>query len=115
MNFESTKIKTIMMEYFYGKQTTQTQNPQITSNTGKVKCMQYRKANMQDLGLAHSYQSQQKMFFRCDYIKNDLGIIWNQMNIQNKDVLIGNIYVAPGDENQLKILEKELERRRGKT
>ena len=55
------------------------------------------------------------MFFRCDYIKNDLGIIWNQMNIQNKDVLIGNIYVAPGDENQLKILEKELERRRGKT
>ena len=58
MNFESTKIKTIMMEYFYGKQTTQTQNPQITSNTGKVKCMQYRKANMQDLGLAHSYQSQ---------------------------------------------------------
>ena len=55
------------------------------------------------------------MFFRCDYIKNDLGIIWNQMNIQNKDVLIGNIYVAPGDGNQLKILEKELERRRGKT
>ena len=36
------------------------------------------------------------------------------MNIQNKEVLIGNIYVTAGNENQLKILEKELERHRGK-
>ena len=39
-----------------------TQNPQITWNTEKVKCIQYRKAKMLDLGLTHSYQSQQKMF-----------------------------------------------------
>ena len=36
------------------------------------------------------------------------------MNIHNKDVLIGNIYIAPGNENQLKILGKRLERHRGK-
>ena len=32
------------------------------------------------------------------------------MNIQNKDILIGNIYVTPGNKNQPKIPDKELER-----
>ena len=36
------------------------------------------------------------------------------MNIHNKDVLIGNIYIVPGNENQLKILGKRLGRHRGK-
>ena len=37
------------------------------------------------------------------------------MNIQNKDALIENIYGKPRDENQLKILDKDLKRHRGKT
>ena len=55
-----------------------------------------------------------KKVFQDGYINSDLEIIWNEMNIQNKDVLIRNIYVTPGKENQLKILDKELERHRGK-
>ena len=31
-------------------------------NNGEVKCIQYKKVKMQVLGLAHSHQSQQKMF-----------------------------------------------------
>ena len=55
-----------------------------------------------------------KNVFKDDYINNDSEIIWNEMNIQNKDVLIGNIYVTAGNKNQLKILDKKLERNRGK-
>ena len=55
-----------------------------------------------------------KNVFREDYT-NDLDKIWNEMNIQNIDVLIGNIYVKPRNKNQLKILVKELERHRGKS
>ena len=55
-----------------------------------------------------------KNVFQDGYINSDLEIIWNEMNIQNKDVLVRNIYVTPGKENQLKILDKELERHRWK-
>ena len=55
-----------------------------------------------------------KNVFRDDYINNDLEIIWNETNIQNKDVVITNICVTPGKESQLKILNKKLERHRGK-
>ena len=41
-------------------------------------------------------------------------MIWNQISIQTKDVLIGNIYITPGNENQLQILDKELEKHQGK-
>ena len=55
-----------------------------------------------------------KNVFRDDYINNDLEIIWNEINIQNKDTIIGIIYITPGNKNQLKILDKQLERHRGK-
>ena len=55
-----------------------------------------------------------KNVFQDGYINSDLEIIWNEMNIQNKDVLVRNIYVTPGKEYQLKILDKELERHRWK-
>ena len=55
-----------------------------------------------------------KNVFRDDYINNDLEIIWNEINIQNKDIIIGIIYITPGNKNQLKILDKQLERHRGK-
>ena len=55
-----------------------------------------------------------KRVLRDSYINNDLGIVWNGMKIQKKDVLIANIYVTPGNEDQLKILDKELEIHRGK-
>ena len=51
-----------------------------------------------------------KNVFRDDYINNDLEIIWNEINIQNKDIIIGIIYITPGNKNQLKILDKQLER-----
>ena len=55
-----------------------------------------------------------KNVFRDDYINNDLEIIWNEMSIQNKDILIGNIDMSHKETNQLKILDKELERPRKK-
>ena len=51
-----------------------------------------------------------KNVFRDDYINNDLEIIWNEMYFQNKDILIGNMYITPGNKNQQKILDKGLER-----
>ena len=96
MNFGGTSKRIIMMEYFYRKQTTQ---------IGTLWLVQ---------GLADSYQSQQKNVFRDDYISNDLEIIWNEINIQNKDIVIRIIYITPGNKNQLKILDKQLERHRGK-
>ena len=47
-----------------------------------------------------------KNIFRDDYINNDLEIIWTEMNIENKDVLIGDIHFTPGNKSQLKILDK---------
>ena len=51
-----------------------------------------------------------KNVFRDDYINNDLEIIWNEMYFQNKDILIGNMYITPGNKNQQKIQDKGLER-----
>ena len=55
-----------------------------------------------------------KNVFRDDYTSKNLEMIWNQISIQNKDVLIGNIYITSGNENQLQILDKELEKHQGK-
>ena len=55
-----------------------------------------------------------KNVFRDNYINNDLEIIWNEMYFQNKDILIGNMYITPGNKNQQKILDKGLERRNEK-
>ena len=55
-----------------------------------------------------------KNVFRDDLTNDDLELIWNQMYIGNKEVLIGNIYVTPGNENQLNILDRELEKHRDK-
>ena len=61
---------------------------------------------MQDLG----FGVPPKNVFRNDYINNDLEIIWNEMYFENKDILIGNMYITPGNKNQQKILDKALER-----
>ena len=63
MNCGGTRKRIIMMEYFYRKQTTQMKKKTLDNfNNGEVKCIQYKKVKMQVLGLAHSHQSQQKMF-----------------------------------------------------
>ena len=57
---------------------------------------------------------QQKNVFRNDLLSNKIEMIWNEMEINNKKTLIGNIYIPPGDINQLHALDQELEKHRDK-
>ena len=53
-----------------------------------------------------------KNVFRDD-INTDLELIWNEMQIKGKTVLIGNIYISPHNVDQLHKLDIELEKRKG--
>ena len=50
-----------------------------------------------------------KNVFRDDLTRNDLEIIWNEIKVEGKKVLIGNMYVPPYNEEQLEILDRVLE------
>ena len=47
--------------------------------------------------------------FRDDLTNDNLESVWSKVKIEGKVVLIGNIYIAPGNENQLHRLDNELE------
>ena len=42
-------------------------------------------------------------------------VVWSEMKTEGKVVLIGNIYIAPGNENQLHHLDNELEQHKEKS
>ena len=57
--------------------------------------------------------SGQKYIFLDDLSHKDLEIKWNKMQIQGKKTLVGNIYIPPGNENHLHILDIEMEKHKG--
>ena len=61
-------------------------------------------------GVGTQVSSAQKNVFREDLSHKDLEIIWNEMQIQGKKTPVGNIYIPPGNENNLHILDVELEK-----
>ena len=61
-------------------------------------------------GVGTLVSSDQKNVFREDLPHKDLEIIWNKVQIYGKKTLVGNIYIPPGNENHLHILDMELEK-----
>ena len=56
-----------------------------------------------------------KNLFRNDLTNDNFESVWSEMKIEGKKVLIGNIYIAPGNENQLHRLDNELEQHKDKS
>ena len=56
-------------------------------------------------GVGTQVSSAQKNVFREDLSHKDLEIIWNEMQIQWKKTHVGNIYIPPGNENHIHILD----------
>ena len=54
-----------------------------------------------------------KNVFR-DFSNDSLELLWNEIEIQGQQVLIGNVYIPPNMESHLHLLNKELEKHRGK-
>ena len=63
----------------------------------------------QGYGVATFIKENQKNIFHDNSEDNKLECIWNTMYINKKLVLIGNIYVPPGDSEQLDYLDQFLE------
>ena len=55
-----------------------------------------------------------KKVFQDDLIRNDLEIVWNEIHIEGKRVLILNIYVSSKNVDQLYILNEVLQKLRSK-
>ena len=55
-----------------------------------------------------------KNVFRVDFSNDSLELLWNKIEIQGQQVLIGNVYIPPNMESHLHLLNKELEKHRGK-
>ena len=55
-----------------------------------------------------------KNVFREDFSNDSLELLWNEIEIQGQQVLIGNVYIPPNMESHLHLLKKELEKHRGK-
>ena len=73
----------------------------------------YRNKNS-GFGVATLIPTSVKNVFRDDLTNDNLESVWSEMKIEGKVVLIGNIYIAPGNENQLHHLDNELEQHKGK-
>ena len=55
-----------------------------------------------------------KNVFREDFSNDGLEFLWNEIEIQGQQVLIGNEYIPPNMESHLYLLNKEFEKHRGK-
>ena len=74
----------------------------------------YRNKNS-GFGVATLIPTSVKNVFRDDLTNDNLESVWSEMKIEGKVVLIGNIYIAPGNENQLHRLDNELEQHKDKS
>ena len=64
-------------------------------------------------GVGTLVSSAQKNVFRDELSRKDLEIISNKIQIQGEKTYVGNIYILPGNENHLHILDTELEKHKG--
>ena len=56
-----------------------------------------------------------KNVFRDNLTNDNLKSVWSEMKIKRKPVLIGNLYIAPGNENHLHHLNNKLEQHKDKS
>ena len=56
-----------------------------------------------------------KNVFRDNLTNDNLKSVWSEMKIKRKAVLIGNLYIAPGNENHLHHLNNKLEQHKDKS
>ena len=74
----------------------------------------YRNKNS-GFGVATLIPTSVKNVFRDDLTNDNLESVWSEMKIEGKVVLIRNIYIAPGNENQLHRLDNELKQHKDKS
>ena len=64
-------------------------------------------------GVRTSVSSAVKNVFTDNLSRKNFEILWNEMQMQGKKILVGNIYIPPGNENHLHIQDMELEKQKG--
>ena len=66
------------------------------------------------LGVGMLIPNDIKYVFWEDFSNDSLELLWNEIEIQGQQVLIGNAYIPPNMQCHLHLLNKELEKHRGK-
>ena len=72
------------------------------------------KKKIQGFAVGTLVSQQQKNIFWDDLSGLDLELAWNEMQIQETETLVGNIYIPPSNENHHHKLDMELEKHKGK-
>ena len=72
------------------------------------------KEKTKGLGAATLISNDIKNLFREDFSNDSLELLWNEIEIQGQQVLIGNVYIPLNMESHLHLLNKELEKHRRK-
>ena len=73
------------------------------------------KKNALGYGFLRFLPNTTKNLFRQDLINQDLEMVWTELKINAKRLLIGNIYTPPSKTEQIHVLDRLLEDQRGKT
>ena len=74
----------------------------------------YKENKTMGFGVGIRIPNDIKNVFREDFSNDSLELLWNEIEIQGQQILIGNMYIPPNMESQLHLLNKELEKHRGK-
>ena len=80
----------------------------------KNKIFTHYKEKTMGFGVGTLIPNDIKNVFREDFSNDSLELLWNEIEIQGQQVLIGNVYIPPNMESHLHLLNKELEKHRGK-
>ena len=72
------------------------------------------KENAMDFGVGTLIPNDIKNVFGEDLVNDSLEFLWNEIEIQGQQVLITNTCIPPNMESHLHLLNKELEKHRGK-
>ena len=73
----------------------------------------YKENKTMGFGVGTRIPNDIKNVFR-DFSNDSLELLWNEIEIQGQQVLIGNVYIPLNMESHLHLLNKELEKHRGK-
>ena len=74
----------------------------------KNKMLTHYKEKTMGFGVGTLFPNDIKNVFREDFSNDSLELLWNEIEIQGQQVLIGNVYVSPNMESHLHLLNKEL-------
>ena len=80
----------------------------------KNKMFTHYKEKTMGFGVGTLIPNDIKNVFREDFSNDSLELLWNEIEIQGQQVLIGNAYIPPNMQCHLHLLNKELEKHRGK-